>query len=61
MELKRIAPKDKKGQVGIVGGIVGGIGALVILVIVTLLIMDTLLDANLLSENTPHGLANGTA
>ena len=46
----KIDMKNRKGQAGIVGGLVGGIGALVILVIVTLLIVDTLISAGLLTS-----------
>jgi len=48
MKLKTM-PKDKKG-IGIVSGIIAGVGGLVVLVIVTLLIVDTLIGAGLLTS-----------
>ena len=55
MKLKSLL-KDKKGQ-GLVSGLVAGIGGLIILVIVTLLIVDTLYDANLLTSGSDSQLA----
>ena len=48
--------KDKKG-VGLVTGLIAGVGGLIILVIVTLLIVDTLYDANLLTSGSDSQLA----
>lgn len=47
--IAKIKLKDKKGQ-GIVSGLVGGMAGLIILVIVSLLIVDTLYDAGLLTS-----------
>ena len=58
-------PKSKKGQ--IVSGLIGGIAGLVILVIVSLLIVDTLNGAGLLTSGgssanaTTNMIANYTA
>jgi len=59
MELK-LAPKNKKG-IGIVSGIIAGIGGLVVLTIVTLLIVDTLLGADLLSKVNPGPSLHNTS
>ena len=48
--------KDKRGQ--LISGLVGGIAGLIILVIVSLLIVDTLIGAGLLTEG---GVSANTA
>ncbi len=59
MFLKKIVPKNKKG--GVVTSTVMGIGALIIGVIVTLVIVSTLNDANLLSGDEGGAAGNMTA
>ncbi len=47
-------PKLKKKKGGLIGDIVGGVGGLVILVVITLIVIGTLIGANLLKGGVPE-------
>jgi len=52
--MKAMLKKDKKGM-GLVTGLIAGVGGLIITVIVSLLIVDTLFGAGLISDNERGG------